>query len=289
MSYDLNAYIKYEEKLGIKKQLIEYFKKYEFDIELHPDFDLEKADGFCPIVVKKSSKFWQNSSRKIDFDILSGCEMYFSKIDTDDEYYKEIPNKDITYELSTACCSGNIEIEISWLFCSAIMEIFGGIINDPQENGFVSGDEIKRILDDILQHLRVDIAEARLMKFNGWNSEEIASPMLTFKDRILLFFASKKGKYIINTLCVLIFSLLGYWCMGIDGGIVAMISCCIGLLIDKVKIANIVICFAVISYGYWRAGIYGGLGAIVGCVIALVGCDFIEKLWRKYLHASRNR
>jgi hypothetical protein len=270
MSYDLNVYVKYEAKSNIKKQLVEYFRKYEFDIELQPDFDLEKVNGFCPIVIKKSSKFWQNSSRKIDFDILSGCEMYFGKIDTDDEYYKEIPNKDITYELSTACCSGNIEIEISWLFCSAIIEIFGGIINDPQENGFVSGDEIKRILDDILQHLRVDTA-----------------PMLTFKDRILLFFASKKGKYIINTLCVLIFSLLGYWCMGIDGGIVAMISCCIGLLIDKVKIANIVICFAVISYGYWRAGIYGGFGAIVGCVIALVGCDFIGKLWRKYLYTSK--
>jgi hypothetical protein len=176
VSYDLNVYIKYEEKHDLKEQIVLFFRKYEFDVELHPDLDLEKNSGFCPIVVKKSSRFWHDSSRKIDFDILSGSEIYFDKIDLNDEYdegiLKEILNKDTTHALSTRCCSGNIEIEISWLFCSAIAEIFGGIIDDPQEGRVISGDEITRSLDDILQYLKVDIASTHLMKFNGWDSNE---------------------------------------------------------------------------------------------------------------------
>jgi hypothetical protein len=164
----LNVYIKYEEKPDLKEQIVAFFRKYEFDVELHPDLDFGKDSGFCPIVVKKSSRFWHDSSRKIDFNILSGCEMYFGKIDLNDGYdegiLKEILNKDATYALSTSCCSGNIEIEISWLFCSAMAEIFGGIIEDPQEGRVISGNEIKRSLNDILQYLKVDIASTRLMK-----------------------------------------------------------------------------------------------------------------------------
>lgn len=70
MSYDLFSFIKHYEIPDLNEQLVECFANFEFDVELHPEFDLLNSSGFQPLIFLKSSKFFNG---QVEFDILSGC------------------------------------------------------------------------------------------------------------------------------------------------------------------------------------------------------------------------
>lgn len=87
MSYDLISYIKHEETVDLEREIVAFFKKYGFDIELHPEFDLLKSSGFTPILFKKTSEFWTRIPNKPECDLVAGPELYV------DPFHEERPQK----------------------------------------------------------------------------------------------------------------------------------------------------------------------------------------------------
>lgn len=80
MSYDLISYIRYEEKPDLEKQIIAFFKKYGFNISLHPEFDLLKCSGLNPVLIRKDSEFWKRFPNAVDYDIVTGHELFINDL-----------------------------------------------------------------------------------------------------------------------------------------------------------------------------------------------------------------
>lgn len=129
MSYDVLAYIRYEKRADLNEQIVAYFKTYGFDVELYHDFDLA-TDGAVALIIRKSSKFWENIARKIDFDIYLYVEMIFSEIDHEVREELGISTRH-SHDLIIFCNCDSCEVWL--LFGAAIAVIFQGIVDDPQE------------------------------------------------------------------------------------------------------------------------------------------------------------
>lgn len=175
---DLNIYTK-ELSIELLPKIIKRFKDLKMDVEFHPDFkfDQKKDVGFLPIKLKVETG---NSKQydKIEFDILTGFEIFFNDYDYEEELAENkkyetlsekksffsklfgkretehsennyIENKEIDEILKK--CSKDIfitfksqnksELRISLLFASILAELTNGIILDPQNGRYLNGKE----------------------------------------------------------------------------------------------------------------------------------------------------
>ena len=163
--------------------MIEFFRKYGFDIELHPEFDLLNSFGFTPVALLKTSKFFNS---QLDYDIVTGCDLSVSEIDDDllEEIGKEgvVCKKVLTHWITATARHSEFEVLFSSLLSFAIAFIFDGIFSDPQFNGvFVQKRKwcdflIKRKKDDVLcsyldyikQNLKTFLSKDQYEEFKGW-------------------------------------------------------------------------------------------------------------------------
>ena len=175
---DLNIYTKELSKELIPK-IVKRFKDLKMDVEFHPEFkfDLKKDDGFLPIKLKVENG---NSKQydKIEFDILTGFEIYFNDYDYEEELAKNrkyeklsekksffsklfgkreieksennyLENEEIDQILKK--CNKDIfitfksqnksELRVSLLFATILAELTNGIILDPQNGRYLNGKE----------------------------------------------------------------------------------------------------------------------------------------------------
>ena len=175
---DLNIYTK-ELSIELIPKIIKRFKDLKMDVEFHPDFkfDQKKDVGFLPIklgVEKGVSKQYD----KIEFDILTGFEIYFNDYDYEEELAENIKYEKLSEKKSffsklfgkkemkqsennyleneeidkilkkcdkdifiTFKSQNKSELRISLLFASILAELTNGIILDPQNGRYLNGKE----------------------------------------------------------------------------------------------------------------------------------------------------
>ena len=180
MSYDLISYIRYEKKVDLNEQIISFFRKYGFNILLHPKFDLLKCDGLNPFVIKKESEFWKKVKKAPSHDILTGQEWYIRKPvgeDEEEEKYfqeklKKLPptetdGKFESYRIVLVNRNEITEYCTNFIFSGALIHIFCGMIEDPQLGKDILGDQVDKFLQSVLcANMNEDFSTA--MPFEGW-------------------------------------------------------------------------------------------------------------------------
>ena len=173
MSYDLISYIRYEEKPNLEEKIIAFFKRYGFNIALHPEFDLLKCDGFNPFMIKKNSGFWEEVEKAPKYDVLTGQELYVNKA-IEEEYLKKFDLIPITstknsenYVIMSVNHNDITEHCTNFIFSAAIVDIFHGILEDPQIGRDITGPQIDGFLQQVLdQDKNEDFSTA--MPFDEW-------------------------------------------------------------------------------------------------------------------------
>jgi len=180
MSYDLISYIRYEEKPDLKEQIIDFFKKYGFNILLHPEFNLLKCNGFNPVVIQKDSEFWKKVKRAPNCDVITGQEWYVRKAvggdEEEEKYFQEKLNKlppnetDGKFENYRIVLVNRNEITeycTNFVFSGALIHIFYGMIEDPQLGKDILEDQIDKFLQGVLcANMNEDFSTA--IPFEGW-------------------------------------------------------------------------------------------------------------------------
>lgn len=187
MSCDLLSYIRYVEKPDLNKQIVASFATYEFDIKLHPEFDLLSSSFFQPFTFLKSSKFFDG---QVDFNILSGCDLDVYPMDNPeaDEMLEEdevLKNYNPTHWISSSARHSEFELITSSILMYSISRIYNGIFRDPQfKHVFIeeklyyetaSGDKEKELikyLESVKQDLKAVIEEEKeLIKQRDMNAD----------------------------------------------------------------------------------------------------------------------
>lgn len=176
MSIDLFAHIKLEEKLGLKEQIVAFFKRCGFIILLDPDVDVLDSDGFYPIVVMKNSEYWKKVEKSPDSDIISGFELYIGESGNDTKLFlnEHLPKeyeekvKDINCQI-TGCSHGDVlEFCMSYIFLGAMVSIFHGVMEDPQEGEFFFKDNIYEEIQKVLNKIKnEDFSELDFVSINN--------------------------------------------------------------------------------------------------------------------------
>jgi hypothetical protein len=168
MSYDLNVYLKYENKSDFEEQIIKFFSRYGLDIKLHPEFDLLKSAGCVPAVISRESKLFQNHGIKLEYDVLVGNTIFATNLKQFPLIKKEktklfgfIPfrSREITAELPLKdadhliCCSSEFDAYndlYNKMFSAAIAFVLDGVLEDPQMYACVSKIDIIDLIEGLV-------------------------------------------------------------------------------------------------------------------------------------------
>jgi len=208
MGMDINIYTKGFSAHLIPK-IKKRFADFHMDIEFHPEFkfDEEKDSGFLPIKLKVHSGHSRQYDN-IDHEIMTGFELLFSDYDFDEELknaqQQAAPtesksflsklfsgNKTATpttvsfvasneHDKQLQHCKKDVmlswkswnksELRISLFFAAILAELTDGVIYDPQNGRYLSGQESLQTfpleVDDYEQSLTG--GEFTVDKFEGW-------------------------------------------------------------------------------------------------------------------------
>ena len=201
---DLNIYTK-----NLTPDLISRIEK-EFEtksmqVEFHPDFKFDEEDdeGFCPIKLKVKngqSKYYDS----FKYDVLTGFEIYFEDYNYQEEFKEKekknrssfiknlfksakktndsetyLVEKEIDKQLKT--CDKKVtlnwqsqnksELRISLLFGAILANLTEGIVYDPQEGSYFTGEKALLNFKNRVREYEDSIAQEDFLlhKFEQWN------------------------------------------------------------------------------------------------------------------------
>lgn len=208
MGMDINIYTK-EFSADLIPKIKKRFADFHMDIEFHPEFkfDEQTDTGFLPIKLKVHpghSKQYDN----IDHEIMTGFELLFSDYNFDEELKNaqqqaaQTESKSFLSKLFSSSktatptaisfvadneldkllkhCKKDVmlnwkswnksELRISLFFAGILAELTDGVIYDPQNGRYLSGQQALQTfpleIDDYEQSLTAD--EFTVDKFEGW-------------------------------------------------------------------------------------------------------------------------
>jgi hypothetical protein len=217
MSYDLNVYIKYEEKPDLEEQIIAFFRKYGLDIELHPEFDLLKNAGCVPAVISKKSKLFQDLDIKPEYDVLVGNSIFVINLNQfpltkrekttllgfiplgSREIMVESPLKDADYLI---CCSSEFDAYsdlYNKIFSAAAAFVLDGVLEDPQTCTCVSKTNITDLIEGLVTAGCSDLRSSSPKPYIDWfdrSSYPLVAGLITPK-----FFDERTRTSIMTSLC----------------------------------------------------------------------------------------
>ena len=206
---DLNIYTK-DISIDLIPRIKKRFKDFKMDIEFHPNFkfDQKKDVGFLPIKLNVDSGFSKQYD-KIDFEILTGFEIYFNNYDYEEELsenkkYETLPEKksffsnlfgkkktefsenyfiaDEELDKLLKFCDKDIfinfkshnksELRVSLLFAAFLAELTNGIIFDPQNGRYLNGQQaIETFILEIEDYENsFSENEFKVNKFEKWSN-----------------------------------------------------------------------------------------------------------------------
>lgn len=205
MGLDINVFSK-----GISSEVVPIIKKrfldYNMEIEFHPDFKFdEKSDnGFLPIKIT-GNKGFSKLYESIDFEIITGFELLFGDYNyetalNESNEWTEISKKSIISRLFKSeqkskkpnfivneyidsflknCKKDYLiswqthnksELRISLFFAAFLAELSDGVIYDPQNNRYLTGEEaLKTFPTEILEYEESFTQENfKVERFDEW-------------------------------------------------------------------------------------------------------------------------
>ena len=206
---DLNIYTK-DISFNLIPKIKERFKDFKMDVEFHPNFKFdEKNDiGFLPIKLNVETGHSKKYD-KIDFEILTGFEIFFNDYDyveelNENKKYENLPEKKSFFsklfgkkkaEISEnyyianeeldkllKSCNKNIlinfkthnksELRISLLFSAFLAELTNGVVFDPQNGRYLNGTEAIETFIFEIEDYENSITENEFIvnKFENWSN-----------------------------------------------------------------------------------------------------------------------
>ena len=205
---DLNVYTK-DLSIELIPRIKKRFKDFNMDVELHPNFkfDQKKDIGFLPIKLNVDlghSKHYD----KIDFEILTGFEIFFSNYDYEEELnenkeYETLSEKkslfskifgknkvllsenffiaDEEFDKLLKLCNKNVflsckshnksELRVSLLFAAFLAELTNGIVFDPQNGKYLNGIQALETFPSQIEEYENSFSEEEFTvnKFEDWS------------------------------------------------------------------------------------------------------------------------
>jgi len=178
MGYDLTVYIKDVNDSKIHEWINE-IKRFNMEIEIHPDFSFSNHSGFLPF---KFIVFDCPNSNFNNIELMSGFELWindykpllekksiWNRFSRKDEKLSEIEkkmkesNKEIKFMAST---QDSFEYRLAWYSAASLTKICDGILFDPQEGIELVGDQaIKHAYEQVIR-------DETSLTDNDWRTHE---------------------------------------------------------------------------------------------------------------------
>ncbi|BBH20463.1 hypothetical protein Back11_18080 [Paenibacillus baekrokdamisoli] len=182
MSYDLTVYLKALDDSKIQ-QWINEIKKFDMDVEIHPDFSFSNHSGFLPF---KFTVIDCPNKRLNNIELMSGFELWINdykptkniksfwkvlfqkerRLNSIERKLKE-SSKEITFTAST---QDSFEFRLAWYSAAALANIFDGVLSDPQEGIEIDGDQsINYAFEQVIKDEKaISENEWRIHEFKEW-------------------------------------------------------------------------------------------------------------------------
>ncbi|SDD72507.1 hypothetical protein SAMN02799630_03313 [Paenibacillus sp. UNCCL117] len=182
MGYDLSVHVN-EINDNIVPQWISEIRKFNMNVEIHPEFSFHTHSGFLPFKVV----IYDCPNKELNnLELLTGYELYvntmekkrdeksiisrlFSKKDRLNSIERKIKNANIEIIFNISA-QDSFEFRIGWFSAASLAFICNGVLIDPQEDLKLEGNQLIRhahhtVLED---EKLIQQEDWRIHRFEGW-------------------------------------------------------------------------------------------------------------------------